>query len=75
MELQLRSQSAKINLLEEAVNERNERAGQTHAKLQALQLAHAEQAGELQQLRVGVDLCTGWVVGWVGCRDVFVCFL
>ncbi len=53
MEVQLRTQTARINLLEEAVNDGQLKADQTHAELQSLQLEHAEQVAELQQVQVG----------------------
>ena len=53
LEVQLRTQTARINLLEEAVNDGQQKADQTHAELQRLQLEHAGQVAELQEVQVG----------------------
>ena len=58
MEVQLRTQTARINLLEEAVNDGQQKADQTHSELQRVQLELAEQVAELQQVQVGY-LCAG----------------
>ena len=52
LELQLRSQGARLQMLEEAVAEGSARAATTWGELQAQQLAAAEREAEMQQLQV-----------------------